>query len=113
MADVNMYSDSLKKAVLEFMANPKMLTPVIQIIFKKTSAHNYFTVFKTMDMTASWFGRIEQNECSVSPCFPVEFFRTAVGILIDLDHSCSTAKIIWLLYQIMHVLPFVESEFFF
>jgi len=37
-----MYSDSLKKAVVEFMANPKMLTPVIQIIFKKTSANNYF-----------------------------------------------------------------------
>lgn len=113
MTDVTMYSDSLKKVVVEFMANPKMLTPVMQIVYKKTSAHNYFAVFKTMDMTASWFARIEHNECIVSSCFPVEFFHTAVGILIDLDHSCSTAKVIWLLYQIMHVLPIVESDFFF
>lgn len=40
------------------MANPRMLGPVLQIVYKKTSAHNYQVVSKTMEMTAHWFARI-------------------------------------------------------
>lgn len=113
MEDLQFYEDSLKKVTLEFMANPRMLSPVLQIVYKKTSAHNYFAVNKTMDMTASWFLKIYRNDCLIPSSFPFEFFSMAVGILIDLEHSCSTAKVIWLLYQIIHILPSAESGRFF
>ena len=31
-------------------------------------------------------------------------------MLLDLDHGTSTAKVLWLLYQIMHVIPKKERE---
>ena len=44
MEELQVYSDSLKKAVVEMMANPMLLSPVLQIVYKKTSAYNYFAV---------------------------------------------------------------------
>lgn len=52
MEDLQLYEDSLKKVAIEFMANPRMLSPVLQIVYKKTSAHNFLAVSKTMEMTA-------------------------------------------------------------
>lgn len=56
--DVLLYEDSLAKVVVEFMANPRMLGPVLQIVYRKTSAHNYPAVSRAMEMTAHWFTRI-------------------------------------------------------
>ena len=33
------------------------------------------------------------------------FFMKGVEMLINLDHSTSTAKVLWLLYQILHTFP--------
>ena len=41
MEKIELYEDSLTKVVVEFMANPRMLGPVLQIVYKKTSAHNF------------------------------------------------------------------------
>ena len=50
--DVQSYSDSLNRALVSFMANPKMLSPVLRIIYLKTPSYNYLAVNRTMDMTA-------------------------------------------------------------
>ena len=34
----------------------------------------------------------------------------AMNMLIELDHSCSTAKAIWLYFQVIHVLTTTESD---
>jgi uncharacterized phage-associated protein len=65
MEEVPVYEDSLTKVVVEFMANPRMLGPVIQIVYGKTSAHNYQAVQKTMDMSAQWFASVLQNNCLI------------------------------------------------
>lgn len=110
MEDPQVYSDSFKKVMIEVMANPMMLSPLIQIVYKKTSAYNYFAVQRTMEMTADWLIRIETLQCQIPNTFPFEFFNKALNILIDLDHSCSTAKAIWLLFQTVHILPVIEGD---
>ena len=37
--------------------------------------------------------------------FDWTFFMKGVEMLINLDHSTSTAKVLWLLYQILHTFP--------
>lgn len=37
--------------------------------------------------------------------FDWNFFMKGVEMLINLDHSTSTAKVLWLLYQILHTFP--------
>ena len=89
-----------------------MLSPVLRIIYLKTPTYNYHAVSKTMEMTAEWFIKIIKENHLIPPEFPFEFFNKAIGILIDLDHSTSTAKVCWLLYQILHILPQIERENF-
>ena len=46
----------------------------------------------------------------IPPNFDFTFFLKGIQMLLDLDHGTSTAKVLWLLYQIMHVIPKKERE---
>lgn len=38
------------------------------------------------------------------------FFFKAINMLLDLDHGMSTAKCLWLLYKILHIIPFQQRS---
>lgn len=44
----------------------------------------------------------------IPPQFDYRFFLKAIDLLLDLDHGMSTAKCIWFLYKILHVIPLSE-----
>jgi hypothetical protein len=48
---------------------------------------------------------INKNKGIIQPSFDFGFFLKAIEILINLDHGVSTAKCLWLLYKILHIIP--------
>jgi hypothetical protein len=46
----------------------------------------------------------------IPPQFDYRFFIKAIDLLMDLDHGMSTAKCIWFLYRILHVIPMQERS---
>jgi hypothetical protein len=45
--------------------------------------------------------------------FDYSFFFLGISILLRLDHSSSTAKALWLLYQTCHIIPQKERDVIF
>ena len=58
-----------------------------------------------MQMSQRWFLKLAQRDFKVPSNFDWAFFMKGVNMLLTLDHSTSTASVLWLLYQIMHVIP--------
>lgn len=52
-----------------------------------------------------WFTKIHKNKSIIPTQFDFQFFLQAINILLNLDHGVSTAKCIWLLYKILHIVP--------
>ena len=108
--NINFYPDALVEAVKSFLANPKLLNPVIRITFSKTSAYDSLAVLKTMKMTQKFFLKLCQKHMLIPSDFDWAFFMRGITKLLELDHSTSTAKVIWLLYQILHTIPKRERD---
>jgi len=58
-----------------------------------------------MNMTQKWFLKLNQKQIIIPSDFDWGFFSTGIRMLLELDHGTSTAKVIWLLYQILHTIP--------
>ena len=99
------YSDNLVEAVRSFCSNPRVLNAAIRISFSKTSRFDSAAVYKTMQNSAKWFLKLQHKKMDIPSDFDWAFFMKGVNMLLTLDHGTSTASIIWLLYQIMHVIP--------
>ena len=103
--DIHNFPESLIEAIKSFLANPKLLSPVVQITFGKTRPLEAIAVLKTMDMNSKWFLKLYTKGMDIPTDFCWDFFIRGVEMLLSLDHGSSTAKVIWLLYQILHTLP--------
>ena len=76
----------------------------------KTATRDVSTIMKTMEITTKWFLKVYTSGILIPPNFDFTFFMKGIYILLELDHGTSTAKVLWLLYQIMHVIPKKERE---
>jgi len=74
-------------------------------VFKKTHVYDPYTVNKSLELVTSWLVQINRNEALIPGEFDFNFFFKAVNMLLTLDHGTSTAKVIWMLYQVMHIIP--------
>ena len=75
-----------------------MLNAVIRISFSKTNKFDSAAVWKTMQMSQRWFLKLAQRDFKVPSNFDWAFFMKGVNMLLTLDHSTSTASVLWLLY---------------
>ena len=100
------FPDTLIETIKSFLANPKVLNAVMKISFSKTKPLDSSAVLKTMDMNSRWFLKLYHRGMTVPADFEWDFFNQGIEMLLSLDHGTSTAKGIWLLYQILHTLPF-------
>ena len=80
------------------------------MVFLKTNAHDGQAVLKTCDIISRWFLKLFIREVIIPADFDFSFFFKGVFMLIDMDHSSSTAKGIWLLYQMAHCIPKKERD---
>lgn len=63
-----------------------------------------------MDMTQKWFLKLNIRRQKIATNFDWIFFLKGIEMLINLDHSTSTAKVLWLLYQILHTFPTKQRD---
>ena len=92
------YTDSLVETVRSFCSNPRVLNAVVRIAFSKTHKFDSSAVWKTMQMSSRWFLKLHKLELSIPSDFDWAFFMKGVNMLLTLDHSTSTAAVIWLIY---------------
>jgi len=103
--EVGYYPEALKDATCALLANEKLLNVFVAITFSKTQAYDNNAVNTCMELTAQWFNVIHKNKLIVPPSFDFQFFLKAIDILLNLDHGTSTAKCLWMLYKILHIIP--------
>ena len=108
--DVFFYTDAMIEATQAFLVNGNLLWFFVRTAFLKTATRDVSTIMKTMEITAKWFLKMYCQGILIPPNFDYTFFMKGINILLDLDHGTSTAKVLWLLYQIMHVIPKNERE---
>ena len=102
---IDSYTEALVATVRSFCSNPRVLNAVVRIAFSKTHKFDSSAVWKTMQMSSRWFLKFNNHDLSIPSDFDWAFFMKGVNMLLTLDHSTSTAAVIWLLYQVLHVLP--------
>ena len=105
------YPDSLKATTVSFISNVRLLNEFVKIVFKKTHAYDPYTVNKSLELVTSWLVHIHKNGALIPPDFDFVFFFKGVNMLLNLDHGTSTAKVIWMLYQVMHVIPKKQRDY--
>ena len=103
--DVQFYPEALKEATCALLANEKLVNVLTMIVFNKTPAYDNAAVNNCLDLIASWFQTIHANKSILPPQFDFHFFFKGIQILMDLDHGVSTAKCIWLIYKVLHIIP--------
>jgi hypothetical protein len=103
--DVALYPEALRETTCAMLCNEKLLNVFVTIVFKKTHAFDAVAVSHALELVASWFTTLHKNKQLIPPQFDYMFFFKAIKILMDLDHGMSTAKVIWLLYRVLHVIP--------
>lgn len=103
--DIEHYPEALKETTCAMLCNEKNLNVFVTIVFKKTPVFNAPAVSAALELVASWFTTLHKSKQLIPPQFDYMFFLKAIQILMDLDHGMSTAKCIWFIYKILHVIP--------
>ena len=108
--DVALYPEALKETTCAMLCNEKLLNVFTTIVFKKTHAYDALAVSGALELVAAWLTTLYKNKQLIPPQFDYMFFFKAISILMDLDHGMSTAKVIWFLYKVLHVLPAAQRN---
>ena len=87
------------------LANEKLLSVFVTIVFKKTNAFDTTSVVSALELIVKWFQCIENNNGVIPASFDFSFFFKGVDMLMDLDHAISGSKCLWMLYKILHIFP--------
>lgn len=103
--DIAYYPEALKETTCALLYNEKLINIFVTIVLKKTHAFDVPAVSGSCDLIASWFTTIHGNKQLVPPQFDYTLLFKAIHMLMELDHGMSTAKCIWMLYKILHIIP--------
>ena len=106
---ISEYPESLIEATCKLLANEKIISVFMDILFMKTNIHSSVDVKKTLDIVDSWFQVLGSDGKKFPANFDFNFFFKAIDLLMDYDHSISTPKVIWLIYRIFHIVPLEEQ----
>lgn len=103
--DIAYYPEALKETTCALLYNEKLINIFVTIVLKKTHAFDVPAVSSSCELIASWFTTVHKNKQLVPPQFDYTLLFKAIQMLMDLDHGMSTAKCIWMLYRIFHIIP--------
>ncbi|CDW82182.1 UNKNOWN [Stylonychia lemnae] len=103
--NVSDYPDSLIEAIQSLLQNTQLLTVFTNIIFAKTNVYDSLTLCNTMTMALQWINHIERIGLSFPSNFDFNYFFQGIYIALDIDHSISTPRTLYLIYRTMHFFP--------
>ncbi|CDW79777.1 UNKNOWN [Stylonychia lemnae] len=108
---VNEYPDPLIDATLALINNSSLLTVFVQIVFLKTNAYDSETLQSTMSLVLKWINQIERMGLQFPSNFDFPFFFKGILISLEIDHSITIPRTMYVLYKTLHFLPIDQRSF--
>eukprot|EP00347_Sterkiella_histriomuscorum_P013888 403362980 len=99
------YPDSLIDATMTLIHNTQLLNVFLQIVFLKTNAYDSETLQSTLLLVQKWLNHIERKHIPFPSNFDFAFFFKGLLISLEIDHSMTIPKTLYLLYKTLHYYP--------
>ena len=83
----------------------------MNIVFLKTNAFDSNTLCATLNIVQRWINHIEKLNLTFPSNFDFPFFFKGILIALEIDHSITTPRTLYLLYKILHFLPIDQKNY--
>lgn len=93
------YPDALLNCSGAFLANEKLLSVFVKILFLKTSVHNIHAVFAALNYVDYWIQVLALRNQSLPPNFDLHFLGRGLDIVFGSDLGLCVSKGIWFVYK--------------
>uniref|UniRef100_A0A0G4GQ96 C2 domain-containing protein n=1 Tax=Chromera velia CCMP2878 TaxID=1169474 RepID=A0A0G4GQ96_9ALVE len=97
--DVTRYPDSLLNCTGAMLANEKLLSVFIKILFLKTSAYHPPSVFSAMNYLDYWVQVLSLRGLPLPPNFDFHFLLKGLDILLGCEMCLNVSKGLWFIYK--------------
>eukprot|EP00923_Selenidium_pygospionis_P019846 GHVN01034544.1.p1 GENE.GHVN01034544.1~~GHVN01034544.1.p1 ORF type:complete len:1561 (-),score=256.45 GHVN01034544.1:395-5077(-) len=97
--DVTKYPDALLNCSGAMLANERVLSVFIKILFTRTSVFHSAAVFSAMNYVDYWIQVLTMRKKPLPPNFDFHFLRKGLDILLGCDMCLNVAKAIWFIYK--------------
>lgn len=95
---------------MTLIQNPEILTVLMTIVFSRTNAYDSSTLCTTMGLVTKWLNHIEKLGLPFPSNFDFSFFLKGLTISLEIEHSVSTPKTLFLLYRTFHFFPIEQRS---
>ncbi|KAL8444967.1 hypothetical protein Emed_005936 [Eimeria media] len=93
------FPDSLVSCTGALLANEKLLSVFVKIIFLRTNAHNSPQVFSALTYIDFWAQLLASHGRQLPPNFDFAFLRKGMQLIIDSDLYLNVCKGLWFVYR--------------
>ena len=92
-------------ATLSLLQNTQLLTVFVTVVFLKTNVYDSMSVCATMDLMQRWLNHLEKETLAFPGNFDFNFYLKGIQIALDIDHSISVPRTLYLIYRTLHFFP--------
>ena len=107
---VTKYPDSLVNCTGAMLANEKLLSVFVKIVFLRTNAHNSPQVFSALTYLDYWAQLLASRGRQLPPNFDFAFLRKGLQLIIDSDLYANVSKGLWFVYRNLPILNGEQLE---
>ncbi|KAL8453594.1 hypothetical protein Emag_001751 [Eimeria magna] len=93
------FPDSLVSCTGALLANEKLLSVFVKIVFLRTHAHNSPQVFSALTYIDFWSQLLASHGRQLPPNFDFAFLRKGLQLIIDSDLYLNVCKGLWFVYR--------------
>ncbi|KAL8427090.1 hypothetical protein Efla_006896 [Eimeria flavescens] len=104
------YPDSLVSCTGAMLANEKLLSVFVKIVFMKTHAHNSQQVFNALTYVDFWAQLLACRGRQLPPNFDFAFLRKGLQMVVDSDLYLNVCKGLWFVYRNLPILNGEQLE---
>lgn len=98
------FSEGLQQAILAFLANTRILSIFVLVLFNKTNVYQSEAVNKAMELLCFWLTALHESGATLPSTFPSAFFAQGLILSLRSDLMLNQVSTLWLLYRCYHVL---------
>ena len=103
--DVRALPEALVDTSITLLRFERVLSFFIPIIYNKTKVYDSSNVFAVFEIINTWLKALQTYQKTMPAIFDYNFFFKGLYIIIDGDHALNIAKVLWMLYNNLNVLP--------
>lgn len=109
--DVRALPEALIDTSVTLLRYEKLLCTFVTIVYNKTKVYDSSTVFAVFDVINTWLKALDSYQKLMPAIFDYNFFFKGIYMILDGDHALNIAKVLWVLYNNINVLPGIYPLF--